>query len=378
MSDPLQTLVQLARLQGLTPPDLHRAAELLALGTATLADVLADLERAHAGPAISYPEAYRYLRNGRPGVGAAPAVSGFDERPYTDLTKPAVASGARGIQVIVAEGRRLDGRERAVADARAQGAAAAEHYIRTARAISRALVEAGWFATDPLAGLSPPRRPGGGREKSLTDQELCDYLTAVLTASSDPLRDALAWCLIRVGALRQIEARGVAVNTLSPDRPSVLVVGKRGRPREMPVARPLVEAILACSAERPGDPRRHALRGPRGGPLSGGRFDAWSDSLHAQIPWSRGHDIGVHALRHSTAREVARRCGENSVPAALFLGHRPEHDLATIAVYLHSDYSDEWSLRRLIAERTFGPLTAWPDLPENEVLRLFLPGPWSP
>jgi hypothetical protein len=57
----------------------------------------------------------------------------------------------------------------------------------------------------------------------------------------------------------------------------------------------------------------------------------------------------------------------------LYLGHSTQHDLGTIADYLTSPFRNEWTLRRLIAEGTFGPLDQWPGLPEAVALRHVLP-----
>jgi integrase len=304
-------------------------------------------------------------------------VSGFGDRPFTDFTRDRVAAAAAAIQAAIAAEQDARGTRSAAGARRHDGGAAAEHYCLTARAIARALRDAGVLAHNPLEGLKSPKRPRETREKALTDDELCDYLSIVIIHSPDPYLDALIWVILRVTAARNIEVLSLDVLGAAPERPSLSLVGKGGPEREQPAHRPLLDLVLELARSRPRSDTAALLRTRRGARVDGHIFDDWSRHLHTHAPWSHGHRIGVHALRHSTARAVNDRCGETSHTTRLFLGHKGA-DRGAVATYLHSDFTDAWRLRCEIAERVFGPLDAWPVLPENDVLRALLPGgPWS-
>ena len=176
---------------------------------------------------------------------------------------------------------------------------------------------------------------------------------------------------LRVAALRNKE--GVMLNAAGadPSRGAVTVYGdKAGHMREMPLHRPLLAAILDHNSGIADNPA--LFRTSRGCRISGGRFDdGVSLRLHAEAAWAQGHDLAVHVLRHTTARAVEARFGRQSAPVILYLGHSVSYS-RVVAAYLHSPYQDEWTLRRIICEATFG-WNEWPTLPEAASLRLALP-----
>ncbi|MGY1608467.1 tyrosine-type recombinase/integrase [Geodermatophilus sp. SYSU D00700] len=390
--DRIAVALDLATSLGLTPEDLRQLAVLREAGLPTLRQALHQLEdRGFAPAAARYPDGRRRVLDGDAGLGGGTALTAYGDLPYTELTQARLEKDTAILHRLVGDHEvaraAARGRPLAVGDPRLAGHGAAEQYVRAARAIDRDLVRGNFRSGPQLDRLRAPDRPGPGREKALEDDELRQYLHVVLTASRDPELDALLWVVARVAALRLTELLVLSRTGTKLARPSVTVAGKGSRAREMPVHTPVLRAVLALSDARPGGqrPSGHRSGGERPGrsgdalfrtvagvPVTTGRFEDWSARLHRACEWARGHEIRVHALRHSTAVAVAARGGAHSDGAALYLGHAPGTHLGTVAHYLGLDTPHLWLIRTTLAARTFGPLDRWPDLPENDVLTDFL------
>jgi integrase len=191
--------------------------------------------------------------------------------------------------------------------------------------------------------------------------------------SDDPVLDALLWVIARVAALRLVEALGLSEAGTKPQRPSVTVAGKGSQIREMPVHFPVLQLALELSAQRPGRHLNRLFRTRRGHPVAVGRVEDWSTHLHQECSWAAGHEARLHVLRHTTAQAIEARGGARSDGAALYLGHKLQVSLGTIATYLGLTEHKLWTLRTALAVNTFGPLEDWPRLPENDVLAEVLP-----
>lgn len=369
-------IAALARAAGVSAAELRAALERSSGPVPTLIDFVdaidADLNRPLAH---RYPQGRRYLLDGIDAPGAAPGVPGLGSRPCTQFTLRVVQDHVAAVRRVVAGRRAAAPGPRVVTDPRGHGAGAEEQCVRAARIISRALVEAGWFVRDPLADLRNPRRRGPARDTALTDYELRDWARILLMTSDDLELDALLWCLLRVSALRPGTLLTVPLAALKVERPAVTSVVKGGILLESPVHRPLLELTLRVMSQR--SPAEHAstlMTSLRGLPVTDRRYDTWSVHLKRHAPWATGHEIGPKFLRATAARAVTDAVGGNSLAGALFLGHVPHGDLGTIATYLHTHHTDDWTLKSGLVARVFGPLDQWPRLVEAEVLGRVLPG----
>lgn len=364
-TDPVAGLVAYARSLGLTDEHLRLAALQLREGGLTLADALQRVEPS----AIAAIE----TRYGRGMVrvlhGEGPTVAGFAAEPLYDFTAMAGRGRAQALLELiqgrmVARNREL-GRVPAGGDRRL-GRGAVEAYVRALRAIGAVLVEARLLAMNPMTAVALPGRAGPTRDRSLSLDELNDYLRIVLLRSREPLLDAVCWLILRLTAARLSELTGLRRPDLVINRPSLVLDGKGVRTREAPVHRPVARLISELDRGRP---EGHTLlRTLRGGSLTRRHFDDWSEWVHEQYDWARGHQLRCHVLRHTTARAVERAVGADTIDAILFLGHSPTSRQGTTGVYTEPGLLEQWPRRLATSEAVFGPLDSWPELPENDVL----------
>jgi integrase len=380
--DRLGVALAFLRSLGLTPAEVRGLADLLERGLPSLREALRQLVAAgHQPAAQAYPQGRRRVLDGDPELCGdrepGDGLTAYGDLPYTDLTLPRVRKDVALLHRLVGEREVAEARRRGRpcdADAaRLHGHGAAEQYVRAARAMDRALVTGGLRGSPQLSDLSDPDRPGPSREQALEDAELREYLQTVLWFSDDPVLDALLWIVARVAALRLDELIGLSDTGCKPVRPSVTIAGKGSTAREAPVHSPVLELAEQLSAARPGRGLNRLFRTRRGRSVAVGRFEDWSTWLHRECSWAAGHEIRLHTLRHTTAQAVEAYGGAHSDGAALYLGHKLETSLGTIATYLGLTEAKRWTLRRRLTINTFGPLEDWPRLPENDVLAEVLP-----
>lgn len=351
--------------------DMQRLAlELDGDGPRSLREVLDDIEtQTGRRPAAQYPQGLRYLVDGFPALDGRPGSPGFGDRPFTELREAAVQAHVDRVREFVGYRITHSGRELADPDEGAHGYGAAEQTVRAARWVSHTLVKEGWLTADPLLDLPTPHRVGATRDQGLTDEELCDFCSAVLRRSRDMELTALVWPMVRVSAIRRKEALGLHCGKVQLEPGYFTVLGKGHRNRHVPMHRPVLAAALArarrwVDSDDPGAPLWPTPRGS----FSRGSFTGWSSHLKDAESWARGHEIGPHMMRHTTARVINERYPHSDV-AALYLGEKLETSLSTVAAYIHSPYVDDLALRRVVAEEVFGPLDSWPRLPESPVLQ---------
>lgn len=367
-----------AREWQLTPDDLRRAADVQEHGLPSLRQALNELVRSGHNPAAQrYPQGRRRILDGDAELGSGTELTAYGDLPCTRLTLRRLEKDVAVLHRLVGEREIACAKERgrpfAADNPNLHGHAAAEQYVRAARAIDRALVDGGWRARRQLRDLADPERPGPSREQSLEDEELCEYLQALLWSSADPVLDAVLWVIDRVTAARLHELIGLSEVGAKPSRPSVTIAGKGSRAREMPVHAPVLRLGLELSAQRPGRGLNRLFRTRAGTPVTVKHFEKWSETLHRSCPWAAGHDMRLHVLRHTTAQDVEVLGGAHADGAALYLGHELKVSLGTIATYLGLSARKLWTLRAALAANTFGRLDEWPRLPENDVLAEVLP-----
>jgi integrase/recombinase XerD len=212
---------------------------------------------------------------------------------------------------------------------RARRLAAARQFFRFAR-------EEGWRDDDPAARLSGPRKP-----RALPD--------ALSVADVDALFDALdrafsgvaltrARCLLEVvyaGGLRVSELLDLPVSAARGDPAALLIRGKGGRERLVPLTPParaaLAEWLRARDADQAakGSPWLFPSRGA-GGRLTRARFFQMVKDLAAAAGIDPAR-VSPHALRHAFATHLLAN-GADLRAIQELLGHA---DIATTEIYTH-------------------------------------------
>lgn len=188
-------------------------------------------------------------------------------------------------------------------------ASSAARALVAARGLHRFATGEGITAVDVAREVRPPAGP-----KRLPKALAVDQVLALLNAAGGPaegagprqLRDrALLELLYSTGA-RISEAVGLDVDDVDADSRSVLLKGKGGKERLVPVGRPALAAIQAYLVR--GRPALVSRAGPaiflnaRGGRLS--RQSAWQVLQTAAARAGISTDVSPHTLRHSFATHL--------------------------------------------------------------------------
>ena len=229
-----------------------------------------------------------------------------------DLTRYAAHLDAAGVTLDGVDERDIAAYLRSLREGHPPlSAASAARAVSAVRGLHRFAAREGLAPDDPSRDVRPPttvrRLP-----RALAVDDVRRLLEAAGTGE-DPLslRDiALLEFLYGTGA-RVSEAVGLAVDDLDLDQHTVLLRGKGGRSRMVPVggyARAAVAAYLvrarpALIARHRGRSRAHTLfRNARGGPLT--RQGAWLILREAAGRAGLSGDLSPHALRHSYATHL--------------------------------------------------------------------------
>lgn len=197
------------------------------------------------------------------------------------------------------------------------------------------LVEEGFRADDPGAALP---RPGAVRAlpKSLDRGDVNRLFAAIADriarVPADPrdLRLAALVELLYGSGLRASELMSLPRNAVAPDRPYLILKGKGGRERLVPISD---RARAAVAIWRDTLPLRSAWLFPSGaGHLSRIRLYQLLKALAADagIPPDR---VSPHVLRHAFATHLLEG-GADLRALQLMLGHA---DIATTEIYTHVD-----------------------------------------
>ncbi|MEN3271458.1 MAG: integrase/recombinase XerC [Actinomycetota bacterium] len=189
------------------------------------------------------------------------------------------------------------------------------------------LVRERLLRVNPMRSLTPPRRPRV--VPRAIDQ---DAIAALLDVVPDARGAAIVWLMVGLG-LRCIEVSRLNVEDWSRRDRMLLVTGKGGHQRELPMTREVAAVLNRYLAEHP------ASSGPlirgyvepdrslRPGTLSH-YLAAW---MYVAGVKKAPHDGNSgHALRHTCASDVLDECGDLRVVQEL-LGHQ---HLSSTSVYL--------------------------------------------
>lgn len=193
------------------------------------------------------------------------------------------------------------------------------------RGLCRSLTERGVLAADPTRLLPGPRRRRH-LPRSLTVAEAEALLAAADGTDPLRLRDRLLLELLYGCGLRSAEAVGLRLRDVRPAQAELVVRGKGGRTRVVPLGEPAAAALRRYLERGRGD--EPLLLSVRGRPL------CTADVRRLVVHYGRlagVADVSPHMLRHAYATHMLERGADLRVIQEL-LGHA---SVSTTQVYTH-------------------------------------------
>ena len=181
----------------------------------------------------------------------------------------------------------------------------------------------GWVEADVAREVSPPT-PSRRLPKALPVDEVLRLLDNAAGQDGRGLRDRALLELLYSSGARISEAVGLDVDDVDSDERTVLLNGKGGRQRIVPVGRPALEALQAYLVRsRPtlvgrGRGTSAVFLKARGGRLS--RQSAWNTLKTAAERAGITREVSPHVLRHSFATHLLEGGADVRVVQEL-LGH---------------------------------------------------------
>lgn len=241
----------------------------------------------------------------------------------------------------------------------AQGLATATRARRLSslKQFYRFAVDEGWRSDNPALQIRGP-----GRERRLPGTLGMADVDALLDAAerhgrapADRLRNACLMQVLYATGLRVSELVSLPVAAARGDPQLLLVRGKGGKDRMVPLSRPARAALAAWLAHRDAEEARHvAETGAKPSPFlfpsrgkSGHLTRIRFFTLIKDLALAAGLDpaqVTPHTLRHAFATHLLQN-GADLRSIQSLLGHA---DIATTEIYTH--ILDEW-LKRLVLEK---------------------------
>ena len=222
---------------------------------------------------------------------------------------------------------------------RGLGPRSSARHLSAARGLFRFLVREGVLSADPTALTSRPRF-GRKLPHAMSEAEVLRLLATPNASTERGLRDRAMLSVAYAAGLRVSELIGVRLGDLDSARGVIVVTGKGGKRRWVPlgeVALEHVEAYLALrNAPKPRSAKSAVLErtsllfpGPSGRPLTRQAF--WKIVRRtARAAGIRGH-AHPHQLRHTFATHLLSG-GADLRSVQTMLGHS---DIATTEIYTH-------------------------------------------
>ena len=241
-----------------------------------------------------------------------------------------------------------DGIERYLARAEAEGLSRATRARRLSaiRQFCRFALGEGWRSDDPAIRITGPGR-GDSLPRTLTQAEvsaLFDAIPATGRDETERLRNRALLELLYATGLRVTELVTLPVQALRGDPDVILVRGKGGKERMVPLTRPARAAVAAWLRHREAAVEGSALRRLVAGKAGRWLFPSTSAEGHltrqgvtlilSALARSAGIDparISPHVLRHAFATHLLEG-GADLRTIQVLLGHA---DLATTEIYTH-------------------------------------------
>ena len=211
------------------------------------------------------------------------------------------------------------------------------------RQFFRFAFEEGWRADNPAVRIKGPKREKA-LPKTLSEDEVDRLLDAARTGGreSDRLRNTCLMEVLYATGMRVSELVSLPVQAARGDPRMLLVRGKGGKERMVPLSPPARQALAAWLAER--DAREAAASKKTGAPPSRYLFPSSGASGHLTRHRFYGlvKDLAVaggvlpskvtpHTLRHAFATHLLAR-GADLRSIQTLLGHA---DVATTEIYTH-------------------------------------------
>lgn len=217
-------------------------------------------------------------------------------------------------------------------------------YLSSARMFCRWMVADGMVAKDPTAHVPPIRQP---RQVPVT---LTPDAVALVLSDADTRLRLVLWLMVGCGC-RCIEVARLRVEDYDPRERTILLTGKGGHERELPVPAEVALALDQYLDER-GRVAGHLVqsRRPGGGPVQADTISKWvSKAMAAAGVKARVRDgKSAHGLRRTAGSDVMDRCGDIRVVQQM-LGHL---EVQTTARYYLRPASAE-KLRDAMAGREY-------------------------
>lgn len=212
--------------------------------------------------------------------------------------------------------------------------------LSTVRGMFRWAVDEGLVQIDPTAGIHGPKKP-----RSVPRGLSSDAVRAILAVTVDA-RERLIVLLMLEEGLRAGEVARLEMGDLDPNDRTMIVTGKGGHSRVLPITDACSDAIAAYLSERGrhSGPLLHSYQRSYANPTEGltARYVARlaSDVIHR----ARVRESG-HALRHTFAHDLIE-AGASLRDVQAALGHA---SIATTQVY--TGRADIGQLKRFMGKR---------------------------
>lgn len=203
--------------------------------------------------------------------------------------------------------------------------------LSTLRQFMSWMVADGYRSDNPVQFLDSPKLPES-LPKSLDEEEVLGLLAATQKLPPpDDLRMEAALELLYAGGLRISELLGLKIQDISPQKSALMITGKGGKERLVPITDLALQRALDWLAFRDKDgpiPHTDQLLSGRDKEMSRQSFSLLLKKI-ARIAGIDASRVSPHILRHSFATHMLNRGADLRTLQAL-LGHA---DIATTQIY---------------------------------------------
>ena len=203
--------------------------------------------------------------------------------------------------------------------------------LSTLRQFMSWMVADGYRTDNPVQFLDSPKLPES-LPKSLDEEEVLRLLAAAQKLPPpDDLRMEAALELLYAGGLRISELLGLKIQDISPQKSALMITGKGGKERLVPVTELALQRALDWLAFRDKDgpiPHTDQLLSGRDREMNRQSFSLLLKKI-ARIAGIDASRVSPHILRHSFATHMLNRGADLRTLQAL-LGHA---DIATTQIY---------------------------------------------
>ena len=203
--------------------------------------------------------------------------------------------------------------------------------LSTLRQFMSWMVADGYRTDNPVQFLDSPKLPES-LPKSLDEEEVLGLLAAARKLPPpDDLRMEAALELLYAGGLRISELLGLKIQDISPQKSALMITGKGGKERLVPITELALQRALDWLAFRDKDgpiPHTDQLLSSRDREMNRQSFSLLLKKI-ARIAGIDASRVSPHILRHSFATHMLNRGADLRTLQAL-LGHA---DIATTQIY---------------------------------------------